>query len=85
MDRETQAFLEKTKESTYGKAREAAALVEALDTVRESIEMEAADMAYKFGLGAGEWEAFIDRTKHYQQWKQISAILSAIEKEAGGA
>lgn len=59
------------------------ALIEVLEQIRESIEMEAADIANECGLGAGEWEAFIHRTRPYQQWKQICALLATLEREAG--
>lgn len=57
-------------------------LVEVLDDVREDIEWEAAEMSYQCGLGVGEWEAFIDRTKYYRHWKAITELLTTLEEEA---
>ena len=52
----------------------------ALQAFCDEVEMDAAVMAYKCDLGAGEWEAFIDRTKLYKQYRAGKAALTS----AGG-
>ena len=48
----------------------------ALQAFCDEVEMDAAVMAYKCDLGAGEWEAFIDRTKLYKQYLAGKAALT---------
>ena len=48
----------------------------ALQAFCDEVEMDAAVMAYKCDLGAGEWEAFIDRTKLYKQYLEAKAALT---------
>lgn len=57
-------------------------IVEVLKNRCEAIEMEAADLSYKVGLGAGEWDAFIDRVPAYQEWKNLTTLLARLEQEA---
>ena len=51
----------------------------ALQAFCDEVEMDAAVMAYKCDLGAGEWEAFIDRTKLYKQYLAGKAALTPAE------
>lgn len=51
-----------------------------IDRVREDIEMVAANMSYRCGLGASEWEAFIDRTPQYALWKEAVELLKERKK-----
>ena len=58
-------------------------LREALKQFCDATETVAARMAYQCGLGAGEWEAFIDQTNYYQQYKQGKAALAGQEGTHG--
>ena len=58
-------------------------LREALQGFCEATEYVASRMAYQCGLGAGEWEAFIDQTNYYKQYKQGKAALTAMSQEGG--
>ena len=57
-------------------------LREALEEFCKATEYVASRMAYQCGLGAGEWEAFIDQTNYYKQYKQGKAALTATSQEA---
>ena len=56
-------------------------LREALEEFCKATEYVASRMAYQCGLGAGEWEAFIDQTNYYKQYKQGKAALTATSQE----
>lgn len=60
----------------YIRADERDRLRAALQAFCDEVEMDAAVMAYKCDLGAGEWEAFIDRTKLYKQYLAGKAALT---------
>ena len=59
-------------------------LREALEEFCKATEYVASRMAYQCGLGAGEWEAFIDQTNYYKQYKQGKAALTATSQEGQG-
>ena len=58
-------------------------LREALEEFCKATEYVASRMAYQCGLGAGEWEAFIDQTNYYKQYKQGKAALTATSQPGG--
>ena len=63
---------------TYAQLREQnRVLREALEEFCKETEYVASRMAYQCGLGAGEWEAFIDQANYYKQYKQGKAALTA--------
>ena len=57
-------------------------LREALEEFCKATEYVASRMAYQCGLGAGEWEACIDQTNYYKQYKQGKAALTATSQPA---
>ena len=55
------------------------AMKEVLDNVREAIEMQSADRAYKIGLGVSSWDMFIEQNPLYKNWLEIKQALARAE------